>query len=129
MVRNLVTSVLLYESIRTTKKRAEVAQPLVEKIITMSKTKDTRNAIRAISQHVMDPNANRKVMEVLKVRYKSRTSGYTRIVPLGLRQGDGAKLVMLELVDSEKTAPKADKPEASAKTAKKTTKKTATVAA
>jgi large subunit ribosomal protein L17 len=127
MLRNIVTSVLLYESIRTTKKRAEVAQPLVEKIITLSKTKDARNAIRAINQQVMHVNASKKVMEVLKDRYKSRTSGYTRIVPLGLRQGDGAKLVTLELVDMEKSS-KAD--ESSAKPAvKKATKKTATVSA
>lgn len=100
MVRNLVTSVLLYESIRTTKKRAEVIRPMVEKIITISKTKDARNAIRAINEVVKHENACKKVMEVLKDRYKSRTSGYTRMVPLGLRQGDGAKMVTLELVDA-----------------------------
>lgn len=127
MLRNILTSVLLYESIRTTKKRAEVAQPLVEKIITLSKTKDARNAIRAINQQVMDINASKKVMEVLKDRYKSRTSGYTRIVPLGLRQGDGAKLVTLELVDAEKTTAKEEG--ASKMTTKKVTKKTATVSA
>lgn len=100
LLRNLATSVLLYESVRTTKKRAEVVRPIVEKIITTAKTKDPRNAIRAINAIVMDKNACRKVMELLKDRYKSRSSGYTRMVPLGLRQGDGAKMVTLELVDA-----------------------------
>lgn len=100
MQRNLVTSVLLYESIRTTKKRAEVVQPIVEKIITMAKTKDPRNAIRAINAFVTDKNACRKAMELLKPRYSSRTSGFTRMTALGLRQGDGAKMVTLELVDA-----------------------------
>jgi large subunit ribosomal protein L17 len=100
MQRNLVTSVLLYESVRTTKKRAEVVQPMVERIITTAKTKDPRNAIRSINQYVTHVNACKKVMEVLKDRYNKRSSGYTRIVPLGLRHGDGAKMVTLELVDS-----------------------------
>lgn len=119
MVRNLVTSVLLYESIRTTKKRAEVVRPMVEKIITISKTKDARNAIRAINQVVKHENASKKVMEVLKTRYKSRTSGYTRMVPLGMRQGDGARMVTLELVDAVTGVT-----EAPAEAPKKTSKKT-----
>ncbi len=98
--RNLVTSVLLYEKVRTTKKRAEVVQPQIEQIITLAKKKDAMNAIRAINTVLTDTNASRKVMQVLKDRYKTRTSGFTRIVPLGLRHGDGAKLVSLELVDS-----------------------------
>lgn len=101
LLRNLITSVLLYESVRTTKKRAEVAQPLIEKIITSAKTKDARNAIRSINAVVTHVNACKKVMEMLKDRYAKRSSGYTRIVPLGLRHGDGAKMVELSLVDSK----------------------------
>ena len=108
LLRNLVTSVLLYESVRTTKKRAEVAQPIVEKIITTAKTKDARNAIRAINAYVTHVNACKKVMELLKDRYSKRSSGYTRITALGLRQGDGAKMVTLELVDSGTDAPVAE---------------------
>ena len=100
MQRNLVTSVLLYESVRTTKKRAEVAQPLVERIITTAKKLQTHNAIRAINRTVTHVNASKKVMEVLKDRYEKRSSGFTRIVPLGARHGDGAKMVTLELVDA-----------------------------
>jgi large subunit ribosomal protein L17 len=94
--------VLLYESVRTTKKRAEVVQPLIEHVITTAKTKDPRNAIRTINTYVNHVNASKKVMELLKQRYATRTSGFTRIKALGLRQGDGAKMVTLELIDSDK---------------------------
>jgi large subunit ribosomal protein L17 len=116
MQRNLVTSLVLYETIRTTKKRAEVISPLLDKLVTVSKTKTPHVAIRAINQVVNDRNASRKLMEVLKVRYAKRSSGFTRMTPLGMRIGDGAQLVNLELIDrdmavktlSEK-APKAPK--------------------
>jgi large subunit ribosomal protein L17 len=108
--RNLVTSVLLYESIRTTKKRAEVVQPQIEKIITIAKTKAPYVAIRAINAVVTDKNACRKTMEVLKDRFAARSSGYTRMVALGQRHGDGAKMVTLELVGGKMEAEK--KPEA-----------------
>lgn len=110
MQRNLVTSVLLYESIRTTKKRAEVVQPIVEKIITTAKTKDPRNAIRAINAFVVDKNACRKVMELLKDRYSKRSSGFTRMTALGARQGDGAKMVTLELIDAVTAPSSGEKP-------------------
>jgi large subunit ribosomal protein L17 len=107
--RNLVTSLLLYENIRTTKKRAKVIQPLVEQIITLSKTKTPQLAIRSIQTMVTHENACRKVMEVLKDRYAKRGSGYTRLVPVGARKGDGASLVDLSLLDGETTAAPATK--------------------
>jgi large subunit ribosomal protein L17 len=119
--RNLVTSILLYESVRTTKKRAEVVRPLIDRIIKMAKTRQPHVAIRYINGLVTHKNACRKTMEVLKGRYKNRPSGFTRMVPLGSRAGDGAMLVKLELVDSvagaaeEKPAKKSSKPVSSKK--------------
>ncbi len=117
--RNLVTSVLLYETVRTTKKRAEVVQPMVEHIITIAKKKQPHVAIRAINAIVTHKNACRKAMEVLKPRYALRTSGFTRIVALGSRIGDGAKLVNLQLVDAQTPEALAEVKE-KAKEAKKT---------
>jgi large subunit ribosomal protein L17 len=110
MVRNLVTSVLLYESIRTTKKRAEVAQPVVERMITIAKTKKPYVAIRAINEVVQHKNACRKTMEVLRERFADRSSGFTRIVPLGSRIGDGAKVVTLALVEGREVKAVEKKP-------------------
>lgn len=100
MERNLVTSVLLYETVRTTKKRAEVVRPIVDRLITVGKTKPAALAIRSINRVVTHRNASRKILEVLKDRYAARPSGFTRMVPLGGRHGDGAKMVRLELVDA-----------------------------
>lgn len=101
ILRNMTTSVLLYERIRTTKKRAQVVRPLVEKVITIAKrTSRLDLAIRRIRPLVSDDNACRKVLEVLRQRYANRPSGYTRMTPLGMRGGDGALLCELSLVDA-----------------------------
>ena len=118
LLRNLATSVVLYETVRTTKKRAKVVVPLVHKLITLAKTKEPREAIRAINAIVLHENASKKLIEVLKPRYSSRTSGYTRITPVGARLGDGAKLVTLELMDRDVEAAEAPAKEKKSKAAK-----------
>jgi len=101
VLKNLVTSVLLYEKVRTTKKRAQVARSLVDRVITIGKREDRPDlAIRKINMMVTDQNACRKVLEVLKKRYAKRPSGYTRMVPVGMRHGDGALMVDLTLMDA-----------------------------
>ncbi|MFH1670463.1 MAG: 50S ribosomal protein L17 [Patescibacteria group bacterium] len=97
--RNLVTSLLLYESVRTTKRRAKAIQPTIDRLITVAKTRPPHIAIRFINSTVTDKNASRKVMEVYRERYSGRTSGLTRMVPVGERKGDGAELVDLSLVE------------------------------
>lgn len=100
MERNLVTSLLLYESIRTTQMRAKVIIPWVDRLVTVAKTKPTALAIRRINAVVTDKNACRKIIEVLKDRYATRSSGMTRMVAVGARKGDGAKMVDLTLIDA-----------------------------
>lgn len=125
--RNLVTSLFLYEAIRTTRKRAKVIIPLVDRLIAMSKKSVPHIAIRSLNQVVTDKNASRKVMEVLVKRYANRPSGFTTIKIAGSRKGDGAELVDLTLIDAElrkveeKKSVKAEKKTASKK---KTEKKT-----
>ena len=96
--RNLITSLLLYESIRTTKVRAKAIQPIVDRLIRSAQKQSSMNAIRAINRVVTHANACRKVMEVLRERFKNRTSGFTRITPAGARHGDGAEVVDLQLL-------------------------------
>lgn len=100
MQRNLLTSLLLYERIRTTKKRALVIRPLVDKVVTIGKSDRTDLAIRRINELVTDDNACRKVLEVLKDRFAGRSGGFTKIVPVGMRGGDGAKLVDIMLIEA-----------------------------
>src|SRR3989344_3020040 len=98
--RNLVTSLLLYEKVRTTRNRARAVQPLVDRLLRAARKQPTHVAIRTINSVVTDKNACRKIMEVLKARYVNRQSGLTRIVPAGTRQGDGAMVVDIILVDA-----------------------------
>ncbi|MDD4628173.1 MAG: bL17 family ribosomal protein [Candidatus Peribacteraceae bacterium] len=97
--RNLVTSLLLYEQIRTTKKRAQVVAPLVDRLVAVAKSSSPHNAIRSINSVVTDKNACRKIMEVLVKRYADRSSGLTHFKPVGARKGDGAALVDLSLLE------------------------------
>ncbi len=98
LIRNMATSVILFEKVKTTVARAKAVRPVVEDLITKAKTKDTREAIRQISQIVFDEKASRKLLEVLKERYKDREGGYTRVVKMGRRAGDAAEVVQIQLV-------------------------------
>lgn len=97
MLRNLAASVLMYEKVKTTKAKAKTVRTLVENMITVSKSGDLA-ARRQLLSNLPQPLAVKKAMEVLGERYKSRAGGYTRIVKLGSRVGDGADLVQIELV-------------------------------
>ena len=98
VLRSLATSIILFEKVKTTTTRAKQVQPMVDDLITKAKTKDTVNAIRQINKVVFDDKASRKLLEVLKDRYKDRPGGYTRIVKLGNRAGDAAEMVSIQLV-------------------------------
>lgn len=98
LIRNLATSVILFEKVKTTVARAKAVRPVVEDLITKAKTKDSREAVRQINQIVLDKNATRKLIEVLKPRYEERTGGYTRLVKMGNRSGDAAPVVQIQLV-------------------------------
>ncbi len=97
MLRNLASSIILYEKVKTTRAKAAVVRPLVERCITASKAGDL-SARRGLIKILLQKNAVKKSLEVLGVRYKSRPGGYTRTTKLGPRRGDGAEMVQIELV-------------------------------
>ncbi|MCG2695616.1 50S ribosomal protein L17 [Candidatus Parcubacteria bacterium] len=97
MLRNLASSVLIYEKIKTTEAKAKAVKPIVEKLITVSMKGDL-TARRRLIKSLPQKMAVKKAMEVLGERYKDRKGGYARIIKLGKRQGDGADIVQLELV-------------------------------
>ncbi len=97
MLRNLASSLILYEKVKTTKAKAQAVKPLVEKMITSAKAGDLA-ARRGLIKVLLQKNAVKKSMEVLGERYKSRPGGYTRTTKLGVRRGDGAEMVQIELV-------------------------------
>src|SRR6202140_2781888 len=100
LLRGLVTSVIEEERIITTVPKAKAAKPLVEKMITLAK-EDTLHARRQAASFLMTPSAVKKLFDKLGTRFGQRSGGYTRVVRLGFRKGDGAEQAMLELVGSE----------------------------
>jgi large subunit ribosomal protein L17 len=100
LLKGLVTSVIEQERIITTVPKAKAAKPLVEKMITLAK-RDTLHARRQAAAFLETPAAVQKLFDKLGTRFGQRVGGYTRVVKLGWRKGDGAEQAMLELVGSE----------------------------
>ncbi|MBM3786733.1 MAG: 50S ribosomal protein L17 [Acidobacteria bacterium] len=104
LLRNLVTSVILEERVITTVPKAKAAKPLVEKMITLAKRDgkdEVLHARRQAASYLMTPESVKKLFDKIGPRFTSKNGGYTRIVRVGHRKGDGAETAMLELVGSE----------------------------
>lgn len=101
LIRNLATSLVLHGKIQTTEQKAKMVRPVVEKIITTAKKKPEREAIRDIQKVLFQEEASRKMLTEMKTRYETKTSGFTRIIPIGIRKGDASALVQLELTSPE----------------------------
>jgi len=100
LLRGLVTSVIEHERVITTVPKAKAAKPLVERMITLAK-RDTLHTRRQAAAFLNTPAAVKKLFDHLGTRFGQRNGGYTRIVRLGWRKGDGAEQAMLELMGSE----------------------------
>lgn len=100
LLRNLVTSLLERERVMTTLAKAKGARPLAEKMITLAK-KDTLHTRRLALRFIFKKNIVKKLFEEIGPRFSERPGGYTRIVKIGPRSGDGAEMAMIELIGSE----------------------------
>ena len=108
LLRGLVTSVIEQERIVTTITKAKAAKPLVEKMITLGK-QDTLHARRQAASYLLTPASVKKLFDKLGPKFAQRNGGYTRIVRIGFRQGDGAETAILELVGTELVKRAADR--------------------
>lgn len=97
MLRNLVTDLLREGRIQTTEHRAKEARRQAEKMITLGKRGDLYARRQALA-YIYDESVVTKLFEDIAPKYADRQGGYTRILKLGPRQGDGAEVVFLELV-------------------------------
>jgi large subunit ribosomal protein L17 len=96
--------------------KAKELRPYAEKLITLAKREDNRlHARRNALRKVRDPRVVSKLFDTLGARYAGRAGGYTRILRLGPRRGDGAEMALVELLGSEYQPEKADKPKKGAK--------------
>lgn len=97
LLKGLVTQVVQYEHVTTTTAKAKAVKPLVEALITKSKT-NSLTTRRYLMQHLASKLAVDKCLEVLGPRFQSVNGGYIRIIPLGARKGDGAQQSRIEFV-------------------------------
>jgi large subunit ribosomal protein L17 len=97
LYRNLVTDLLRYEKIVTTEAKAREIRGMAEKMITLGK-KSGLHAYRQALSYITDTKVTEKLFAELGPRYKERPGGYTRLVKLEPRPGDGAPMAQLELV-------------------------------
>ena len=98
LYRNLVTDLLKYEKVITTEAKAKEVRGMAEKMITLGKKSGLHSYRQAIS-FILDKKVAEKVFAELAPRYSERHGGYTRMVKLEPRLGDGAPMVQLELVE------------------------------
>lgn len=97
IVKNLAGSLVIYEKIKTTKAKAKMVKPFVEKLVTIGKINNLTNR-RKLLQKLYLKKAVDKILEVLGPRYRQRNGGYIRMVKLDQRKGDGAEMVQIEFI-------------------------------
>jgi large subunit ribosomal protein L17 len=100
LLRGLTTNVILRDRVVTTVTKAKAVKPVVEKMITLAK-RDTLHTRRQAAAFLNTPGAVKKLFDNLGPRFAQRNGGYTRVVRLGPRKGDGAELALIELLGSE----------------------------
>ena len=102
MLRNLATALFERERIQTTLMKAKELRPYAEKLITLAKRDEGQlSARREVARSIRDPKMVQKLFDSLGPRFATRPGGYTRILRLGPRRGDGAEMAIVELLGSE----------------------------
>jgi len=97
-MRNMARNVIKFEKIETTLRRAKESRRIIERLITLTKT-DTVFSRRKAYNVLADRDLVMKLFKELGPLFAARQSGFTRIIPLGFRRGDGAPMAILELTD------------------------------
>jgi large subunit ribosomal protein L17 len=122
LLRNLVTSFLEHGRLMTTLPKAKEIRPLAEKMITLGKL-DTLHARRQVQAYLLKEPIAKMVFTTIAPKFADRKGGYSRIIKLGNRKGDGADVAIIELLGSELSVKKAEAASATDKKAAKSSKK------
>ena len=117
----MVTSFLEHGRLITTLPKAKEIRPLAEKMITLGK-RDSLHARRQVHAYLLKEAIAKRVFDTIAPKFADRKGGYSRIIKLGNRKGDGADLAVIELIGSELEVKKAEREKAKDKETKKTTK-------
>ena len=109
MLRNMATSLFAHDQIETTVAKAKELRPYAEKLITLAKREENvLHARRLVARDLQSATVVKKLFDTLGARYATRPGGYTRILRLGPRKGDGAEMAIVELLGSEFQPKKAE---------------------
>lgn len=106
MLRNLVTSLLDHEEVRTTDAKAKEIRRIADRMITLGK-RGTLHARRQALKTLRSKEVAAKVFDIYADRYNDRAGGYTRIMKLGRRHGDNAPLSIIQLLPESESSSEA----------------------
>ena len=121
MLANMATSLILHKRIQTTVAKAKALQSYVEPLITKSKD-DSTHSRRVVFSYLKSKEAVSELFRTVAPKIADRPGGYTRVLKTGFRQGDGADMALIELVDFNEAA-LASAPKAAKKTTRRSSKK------
>ena len=122
LLRNLVTSFLDSGRMMTTLQKAKEVRPLAEKMITLGK-QDSLHARRLVQSYLLKDAIAKKVFTTIAPKFADRKGGYSRIIKIGNRKGDGADVAIIELLGNELSVKKEEAAAAAEKKAAKSGKK------
>ena len=127
MLANMAISLIMHKRITTTLAKAKALKKYVEPLITRAKAEnDSTNSRRVVFSYLQNKEAIKELFSVVGPKVGNRPGGYTRIIKLGIRQGDAAETAFIELVDFDENMAKAPK---AAKKTRRAGKKAAAVEA
>ena len=126
LLANMATSLILHKRIQTTVAKAKALKMYVEPLITKSK-EDTTHSRRIVFSYLKNKEAVTELFRTIAPKIADRPGGYTRVLKTGFRQGDGADMALIELVDFNEAA-LAAAPKAAKKTTRRSSKKAAEAA-
>lgn len=98
LLKGLVGDLIRHERLKTTEAKAKEVRPIAERMITLGKD-GTLHARRQALAYIDDKTVVKKLFDEVAPRFSARPGGYTRIIKLGPRNGDGAQMAQLELVE------------------------------
>ena len=126
LLANMAASLILHKRIQTTVAKAKALKMYVEPLITKSK-EDSTHSRRVVFSYLKNKEAVTELFRTVAPKIADRPGGYTRVLKTGFRQGDGADMALIELVDFNEAA-LASAPKAAKKTTRRSSKKAAEAA-
>lgn len=105
LMRNLITQILLHSKIKTTLPKAKAVKPQLEKIISKALNKDEMNARRFLNSYLYSKDAVSNLLGSYRNDLKNINGGYSKLIKLGKRKGDGSPMVLIDLKISDDNRP------------------------